>query len=68
MLFYFYRNSYYFEAVIVFLVVLISVGVNFATADELFDLSSISDENAAQDGQITTKYIDRWRLFSLVIE
>lgn len=64
MLFYFYRNDYYFEAVVIFLVILVSVGVNLATAEPLFDLSSISDENAAQGGQVTTKYIDRWRLSS----
>ena len=61
MIFYFYMNSYYFEVIIVGLVIIISIVINIASADTLLDLSSIGEESAGQNANITIKYLDRWR-------
>ena len=61
MICYFYMNEYYFETAVVALVILISVIVNIAKTDALFDPSLITIETVPQNSTIMGKYIDRWR-------
>ncbi len=61
MLCYFYANAYYFETSVAGLVIIISIIVNIAKTDVLFDPSLINPENLAPNSNITGKYLDRWR-------
>ncbi len=61
MLSYFYMNEYYFEAAVVALVIFISIVVNIAKTDVLFDPSLISSENLNLSANLLGKYLDRWR-------
>ncbi len=63
MLSYFYMNQYYFETAVVALVILISIVVNIAKTDVLFDPSLISSENFNLTASVMTKYLDRWRYY-----
>jgi len=56
-------NANYFEASVVGLVIIISIIVNIAKTDVLFDPSLINPESFVQNANIVSKYLDRWRYF-----
>jgi len=59
---YFYMNEYYFEAAVIGLVIIISIVVNIAKTEVLFDPSLINPESVSQQNpNILSKYLDRWR-------
>jgi hypothetical protein len=61
MMSYFYMNEYYFQAIIVCVVLVASILINIAQIEVLFDPSSINTGNLAENPNILSKYLDRWR-------
>jgi len=61
MLFYFYLNVYYFETSVIGLVIVISIIVNIAATEVLFDPSSLAPGEQPQNPNFASKYLDSWR-------
>lgn len=61
MLCYFYVYEYYFQSAVVILILLISIIINIAKVEVLFDPSMIEPGNLPENTNILGKYLDRWR-------
>lgn len=66
MLCYFYMNEYYYQSAVVILVLLISIIINIAKVEVLFDPSMIEPVSFSDNPNIMTKYIERWRYYYIL--